>query len=75
MREKNKCSDRSMEVKLPVLLGNFDRPTYQPTNRPTDATDKPGHGEVALEIILSSQKSAGKVSVLSVTVRFKPSNP
>ena len=28
----NKCSYRSMEVKLPALLGNYDRPTNQPTN-------------------------------------------
>ena len=29
----NKCSDRSMEVLLPALLGNYDRPTDQPTDR------------------------------------------
>ena len=29
----NKCSDRSMEVELPVLVENYDRPTDQPTNR------------------------------------------
>ena len=30
----NKCFDRSMEVQLPVLLGNYDRPmAYKPTNR------------------------------------------
>ena len=27
----NKCSDRSMEVELSSLLGNYDRPTDQPT--------------------------------------------
>ena len=24
---ENKCSDRSMEVQLPALLGNYDSPT------------------------------------------------
>ena len=28
----NKCSYRSMEVKLPAPLGNYDQPTNQPTN-------------------------------------------
>ena len=28
----NICSDRSMEVKLPVLLWNYDRQTNRPTN-------------------------------------------
>ena len=27
----NKCLDRSMKVKLPVLLDNYDRQTNQPT--------------------------------------------
>ena len=39
----NKCSDRGMEVKLPALLGNYDRPTNQPTEtgQPTDGqTDR-----------------------------------
>ena len=31
--KKNKCSDRSMEVKLPALLGNYDRPTDRRTDR------------------------------------------
>ena len=35
---RNKCSDRSMEVKLSTLLGNYDRPTDQPTNQPKDRT-------------------------------------
>ena len=39
----NKFSDRSMEVKLPALWGNYD-----PTNRPTDQTDIPNHREVSL---------------------------
>ena len=29
---KNSCSDSRMEVKLPDLLGNYDRPTDQPTD-------------------------------------------
>ena len=33
---KKNCSDLSIEVKLPALLGNNDRPTNQPTNRRTD---------------------------------------
>ena len=38
----NKYSDRSIDVKLPTLLGNYDRQTdlttnrNQPTDRPTD---------------------------------------
>ena len=32
----NKCSDRSMEVKLSALLGNYDKQTDQPTDRPTN---------------------------------------
>ena len=33
----NKCSDRSMEVKLPAHLGNDDRQTNQPSDeRPKD---------------------------------------
>ena len=28
----NKCSDRSMEVKLPALLGNYERQTDRPTD-------------------------------------------
>ena len=31
----NKCSDRSMEVKLPALIGNYDRKTNQQTNGQT----------------------------------------
>ena len=39
-----KCSDTSMEVELPVLYeGNYDRPTNQPT-------DRPSHREVTLPI-------------------------
>ena len=34
--KKNKCSERSMEVKLPALLGNYDRPTNRRTNQPRD---------------------------------------
>ena len=33
--EDNKCSDRSMEMLLPDLVGNYDRPTDQPTDRRT----------------------------------------
>ena len=33
--EKNRRSDRSMEVKLPGLLGNYDKQTDQPTDKPT----------------------------------------
>ena len=35
---KAKCSDRSMEVYLPALLGNYDRKTIEPTNRPNGRT-------------------------------------
>ena len=40
---KNKCSRRSMEVQLPILLGNYDRPTDQQTVRQ-------GHREFTLPI-------------------------
>ena len=47
----NKCSDRSMEVKLPALLGNYDRQTNQPADRPTNQrTDRQVHREVKLLI-------------------------
>ena len=48
----NKCSDRSMEVKLPALLGNYDRQTNQPADRPTNlrTDDKQVHREVKLLI-------------------------
>ena len=40
----NKYSDRSMEVKVPGLLGNYERPTDQPTKQQTDRlTDRPDH--------------------------------
>ena len=38
-----------MVVNLPALLGNYDRPTNQPTNRPTDMV-RSGHKEVSLPI-------------------------
>ena len=31
-QKTNKCSDRSMELLLPALLGNNDRQTNQPNN-------------------------------------------
>ena len=46
----NKWSDKSMEVYLPALLEKYDRPTNKPTDRRT--TDRPGHREVTLPIIL-----------------------
>ena len=33
---ENRRSDRSMDVKLPGLLGNYDKQTDQPTDKPTD---------------------------------------
>ena len=39
----NKCSDRSMEVKLSALLGNYDLSQERPT-------DRRWHREVALPI-------------------------
>ena len=30
----NKCSDRNIEVKLPALLGSYDRQNDSQTNRP-----------------------------------------
>ena len=43
---KIKCFDRSMEVKLPAFLEDYDRPTDRPT-------DRPGHREVSLPITLT----------------------
>ena len=34
--DKNKSFDKSIKVKLPSLLGNYDRQTDRPTNQPTD---------------------------------------
>ena len=48
---ENKCSDRSIEVKLPARLGNYDKQTDQPTDRPTTErrrTDRRAHREVTL---------------------------
>ena len=37
----NKCSDKSMEVRLSALLGNYDRPTDQSADQPTNGrTDR-----------------------------------
>ena len=53
--KRNMCSDRSMEVKLPVPCGNYsrqtDRPTNRATNRLTATADKGAHREVTLPII------------------------
>ena len=39
--KKNAQIGEDMEAKLPVLLGNYDRPTNQPTERPTnERTDR-----------------------------------
>ena len=51
-----KCSDISMEAKLPDLLGNYDRRTNRPLNRPTArpanrGTDRQEHREASLTII------------------------
>ena len=45
---KNKCSDRSMEVQLHAISGNYDRQTDRPTNRQTGTR---GHRVVSLQII------------------------
>ena len=37
-QSKNRCSDRSMEVNLPALLGYYDRQTNRPNKRPTGDT-------------------------------------
>ena len=51
---KNKCSNRSMEVKLPALLENYDIQTdIQPTNW---QMDWPGHREVSIPTILETQE-------------------
>ena len=42
----NKCSDKSVEVKPPALLGNYDIPTDRPTDRPTNGHE--GEGKVTL---------------------------
>ena len=41
-----------MEVKLPALLGNYDRPTDKSTDQLTDKqAERQGHREVTLPII------------------------
>ena len=47
----NKFSDRRMEVKLPALLGSFDRPIDRPTSQPK-RKERRGHREVSLPMIL-----------------------
>ena len=51
---RNKCSDRSMEMKLSALLGIMtDRPTNQPTDQTTRQTDRTtGQRKVSLPIIV-----------------------
>ena len=53
LKKEVKCtSSRSMDVLLPCLLGNYDRPTVQlSTNQPSDQqTDMRIHREVKLPI-------------------------
>ena len=45
---ENMCSDRSTEVRVAALLGNYDTDLNQPTNR---LTDRPGIREVSLPMI------------------------
>ena len=40
---ENKCSDRSMEVKLPALLESYDRQTNRPTVKRTDGLNRKLH--------------------------------
>ena len=43
------CSDRSVEVQLSALLGDYGRPTNRSTDKPTDQqTDIRGHWVVRL---------------------------
>ena len=39
----NKCSDRSMVVKLPASTGNYDRPTNQPSDGQSDSKEEVIH--------------------------------
>ena len=43
-KETSKCSNRNLEVQLPVLFGKFDRPTDHPTDGHV------GHWKVKLPI-------------------------
>ena len=45
--KNNKCSDRSMKVKVPTLLGNYDWRIDHPTDQ---RTDRLGYREVPLPI-------------------------
>ena len=45
---RNKSSERSMEVNLPVLLGNYDKQTNQTSDRSTDR--RTAHREESLPI-------------------------
>ena len=57
----NKRSDRSMEVKTPTLLGNYDRNYDRETNQ-----DRPGHKVVSLQIITNHCYLIGICSLLKV---------
>ena len=51
-KDRNKCPNRSMEVELLVLLGNYDLQT----DRPTKPTDRRGHREGILPTTLQQEK-------------------
>ena len=56
----NKCSDRNIELKLPTLLGNYDRQNDEPTNHPTNQqTNMRVQREVTLPRSKSSHKRMG----------------
>ena len=41
-------------MKLPGLLRNYDRPNNQPTDHPNRPSDRPGHKEVSLPMIMKN---------------------
>ena len=51
-KDRNRCPNRSMEVELSVLLGNYDLQTDRPTKR----TDRRGHREGILPTTLQQEK-------------------
>ena len=59
----NKCPDRSIEVKLSTLWGNYDKQINRATDQPTTQSDRPCHWEVPLPMTRSSHVLPGGAAV------------
>ena len=50
---EKKFSDERMEVKLPALLGNYDKQTERPTDHPTNRqTDRQGQRKFHFQYVV-----------------------